>query len=281
MKLYLMTDLEGVAGVYCWENREDESRENHERRCRQRRWLAHEVSAAVDGFFSGGATEVIVNDGHGAGYTIDLEHMDPRAQVINGRERPRWLPYLDESSDATGIVGAHAKANTPGACLCHTMSSRIRDWSFNGISLGEMGIQAAIAGHCGVPFVFVTGDAHACKEMEELIPGIVTVPVKTGTSLFSALQMTPAAACEAIRKGAEQAMKVITEVEPFKLESPILFRDERYEPAFDDEKPPKHSRVINAHTREVEAEDIIDLMYKLYDYPEGWRPLEFTPAWKG
>jgi len=202
MKLYLMTDLEGVAGVYTWENRDDTSLENHERRCRQRRWLAHEVSSAVDGFFAGGATDVIVNDGHGAGYTI-------------------------------------------------------------------------------VPFVFATGDAHACREMEELIPGIVTVAVKTGTSLFSAIQMPPAEACKAIREGAEQAMKAIGDVEPFKLDSPILFRDERHQPTFDEEKPPEHSRVINAHTREVEAEDIIDLMHKIYDYPKDWKPLEFVPAWRG
>ena len=42
MKIYLVTDLEGVAGVCFWENRDDVSLENHERRCRQRRWLAEE-----------------------------------------------------------------------------------------------------------------------------------------------------------------------------------------------------------------------------------------------
>ena len=275
MKLYLMTDLEGVAGVYTWENREDESLENHERRMRQRRWLAKEVSAAADGFFTGGAVEVIVNDGHGAGYTIDLDDTDPRAVVINGRERPFWLPYLDETCDATGIVGGHAKAGTPSACLCHTMSGAIRDWTFNGISLGEMGLQAAIAGHYGVPFVFATGDAHACKEMEELIPGIVTVPVKWGMSRFSARQLPPQRACEAIREGAERAMGAIGKVEPFRLDSPIRFRDERVEATFDEENPPAHSKVVNAHVREVVADDIIELMNLIYDYPREWQPLEW------
>ncbi|MCD6350889.1 MAG: M55 family metallopeptidase, partial [Armatimonadetes bacterium] len=209
MKVYLMTDLEGVAGVYQWENRDDTSLENHERRVRQRRWLAEEVSAAVDGLYKGGATEVIVNDGHGAGYTIDLDHMDPRAWVINGQNRPFWLPYLDETCDATGLVGGHAKAGTEGACLYHTMSTAIRNWTFNGISLGEAGLQAAIAGHFGVPFVLVTGDAFLCKEMEELIPGVVTVPVKVGLSRTAALQCTPAEARELIREGAQEAMKRI------------------------------------------------------------------------
>ena len=280
MKVYLMTDLEGVAGVYTWENREDTSLENHERRCRQRRWLAGEVSAAVDGFYRGGATQVIVNDGHGAGYTIDLDHLDPRAIVINGLQRPFWLPYLDQSCEATGLVGAHAKASTPDACLCHTMSSAIRNWTFNGISLGEAGLQAAIAGHFGVPFVFISGDLHACREMEQLIPGIVAVPVKVGLSQKCALQLTPAKAQEMIRAGAEEAAKRAKEIEPFKLESPIVFRDERVEPTFDEENPPPHSRVINAHVREIEAEDIIDLMYKIYNYPRDFSPPPIPESWK-
>ncbi len=280
MKFYLMTDLEGVAGVYLWENRDDTSLENHERRCQQRRWLAEEVSAAVDGLYAGGATEVIVNDGHGAGYTIDLDHMDPRAEVINGLDRPFWLPYLDESCAATGIVGGHAKAGTEGACLWHTMGASIREWRFNDMALGEMGLQAATAGHFGVPFVLCTGDAWACKEMADLIPGVVTAPVKYGTSRLSALHCSPEESCRRIRQAAEKAMTVIDQIEPFKLDSPIHFVDERFEPIFDEENPPEGFNVIDAHTRETEAADIIELMCKIYGYDPNWRPLEFTPAWQ-
>ncbi|MFP3905148.1 MAG: M55 family metallopeptidase [Armatimonadota bacterium] len=275
MTFYLMTDLEGVAGVYQWENRDDTSRENHERRCRQRVWLAEEVNAAVDGFYTGGADEVIVNDGHGAGYSIDLDVIDPRPQIIHGQNRPFWLPFLDETCDATGIVGGHAKAGTPNANLCHTMSSAIRDWQFNGISLGEMGLQAAIAGHYGVPFTFCSGDAHACKEMEELIGGCVTVPVKWGTSTLSALTLPPQEARTRIREGAERALEVTNYVELFDLGSPVHFRDERKEPTFDEEEPGDFT-VIDAHTREIEAENIIELMYLIYDYPRDWQPLNVT-----
>jgi D-amino peptidase len=264
MKFYMMTDLEGVAGVYTWEHRADESPQNHEQRMRQRRWLAKEVSAAADGLYAGGATEVIVNDGHGAGYTMDLDHVDPRIDVITGMERPFWLPYLDATCDATGVVGGHAKAETPSGTLCHTMSLGIRNWSFNGISMGEMGLQAAIAGHYGVPFVLATGDLHACKEMEELIPGVVTCAVKVGMSRYSARTMPPARACEAIREAAAHALEAVGEVAPLKLESPITFVDEQVEAKFDEENPPAHSRVINAHTREIIADDIIDLMRKIY-----------------
>ena len=75
MKVYLMTDLEGVAGVWKFEERDDVSAENFECRMRARRLLTREVNAAVAGFFEGGATEVIVNDGHGAVYTLSLIHI--------------------------------------------------------------------------------------------------------------------------------------------------------------------------------------------------------------
>jgi len=275
MKIYLMTDLEGVAGVYEGENRADESLENHERRCRQRRWLAREVNAAAEGFFAGGATGVIVNDGHGAGYTIDVEELDPRVEVIHGRERPQWLPYLDGTCAGTGIVGAHAKAATPGAALCHTMSKNVKDYSINGISIGEMGIQALIAGHYGVPFIFCSGDFFACREIEALVPGCETVAVKTGMSTLSAKTVPPAKAAELIREGARRSIAAIGRVNPLDLEKPLRFRDEFYEPRFDTRNPPPHSRVIDEYTREIEAEDVVDLMYKIYPgFDPGWRPTQ-------
>ncbi len=275
MKFYLMTDYEGVAGVYLWENRDDESLENFERRMRGRRLLAEEVNAAVDGFHRGGASQVIVNDGHGAGYTIDLDLLDERPLVIHGSNRPFWLPYLDESCAATGLLGAHAKAGTPSANLAHTMSKPIADYSINGLSIGEAGLQAAIAGHFGVPFVYISGDAHACVEMEQLIPGIVTVPVKVGTGLTGAVTLPPQEAREKIRAGAAEAMKLIGKIEPFKVQYPLIFREERKEPCFDEWNPPAHSRVLDTRTREIEAADIIDLCNKLYGYDPEFRPLTY------
>jgi len=279
MKVYLMTDLEGVAGVFSWENRDDVSHFNAARRLRLGRWLAEEVNAAVDGFIAGGATDVIVNDGHGAGATIDLDVADPRARYLHGRNRPFWLPYLDASCDATGIVGAHAKAGTRSGNLYHTMSEGIRDWSFNGISVGEMGLQALIAGYYGVPFVFATGDAWACREIEELIPGCVTVPVKWGTSRFSALTLAPQEARERIRAGAERAMEVIGQVEPLTLDSPVLMYDERVEATFDDETPDQDGvTILDRHTRLIEGDDLMDVLFKLYPhYDREWQPLRWEP----
>jgi D-amino peptidase len=273
LKVYVVTDLEGVAGVYQWENRDDTSLENHERRVRQRRWLAEEVNAAARGFFAGGATEVLVNDGHGAGYTIDIGLIDPRVQVFHGTQRPNYCTGLDETCDAIASVGTHAKAGTGGANLRHTMGQAIRGYWLNGVSVGETGWQAFYAGHFGVPFIFCAGDAWACREMQELVPGCVVAPVKTGTSTLSALTWAPVRAREIIEEAAERAMSEIGEIDPLEVGSPVVFREERYEPSFDPENPPRHSRVIDSHTREVEAEDMKQLFDMIYGYDPEWEGL--------
>lgn len=267
MKVYLMTDLEGVAGVWKFEERDDVSAENFECRMRARRLLTREVNAAVAGFFEGGATEVIVNDGHGAGYTIDVELLDERVTVVHGKERPFWLPLLDATCDATALVGAHAKAATAGANLCHSMNLTVRNYTFNGISHGEIGMQAMIAGHYGVPMIFLSGDAYACREVEGFIPGITTAAVKQGLSRLSAASMAPPAACRLIQAQAKRAMGTIGQIEPYGIPGPLVFRDERYAPSFDPENPPAVGTVIDAHTLEIKAPDIIELFYLKYGYP--------------
>jgi D-amino peptidase len=271
MKIYMMTDLEGVAGVTDFEDRTSDTHDKHETRVRMRRLLTGEVNTAIDGLFEAGATQVIVNDGHGAGYTIDFEQLDARAQIIHGHERPVWLPLLDETCDATLLVGAHAKANSPPATTCHTMSKAIKDWSINDISIGEMGLQALIAGHFGVPMIFVSGDAYACREISALIPGIVTVAVKRGLSMRSAVSWTPHKAGQIIRAGVQRALEQRDKIKPLRFDSPLIFRDERYDETWTEPSENPDIQIINSSTRQIKADDIMDLLHKLYGYPKDYR----------
>ncbi len=270
MKIYLMTDLEGVAGVYSWDNKSGSSDDPQfvEERLRRRRWLAEEINATACGFFDGGASDVWAYEGHGD--SIDIGVIDPRVRVIKGRDRPVPFLGLDESFAAIGSVGTHSKAETFGGCLYHTGGKDIRGQWLNGISVGETGYQAFLAGYFGVPFVFCAGDAWACKEMEELVPGCVTVPVKVGLSRLSAKTLTPKRSCEVIYQGALEAAQRIDQVEPLKLESPVVLRIEWRTRFYDPENPPEFSRVIDSHTVEIEAENMRELVARGTD-PD-WRP---------
>ncbi len=271
MKIYMMTDLEGVAGVTDFEDRNTDTHDNHEKRMQMKRLLTGEVNAAIDGLFEGGATQVIVNDGHGGGYTIDFESFDSRAQIVHGHNRPFWLPLLDDTCDATILVGAHAKAESPPGTNYHTMSKAVKDWSLNGVSFGEMGLQAFIAGYFNVPMVFVSGEAYACREISDLIPGIVTAAVKRGLSRRSAVSWAPQKARDMIRDGVKQALEQRDKIKPVRFDPPLIFRDERHDDTWKKPSDNPDISVINPRTREVKADDIMDLLNKMYGYDKDYR----------
>ena len=215
MRILLMTDMEGVAGV---KNSDDwclpDSR-YYEVGCRL---LTREVNAAVDGFFAAGAKYILVADGHGAG-GIDIEGLDPRVEYARGW--PAGFPFgLEPAFTGIAWVGQHAKASTELAHLAHTQSFHYIDLSVNGVSIGEFGQLALCAAEMGVPAFFGSGDLAFTKEAEALTPGIITCPVKRGVTPGTgedctmkeyrvrnagAIHTPPAAARTMIRQAAEAA----------------------------------------------------------------------------
>lgn len=228
MKIYIMTDLEGVSGVVAWEERKDESPWNIRMRRQKARLLTGEVNAAVDGAFSAGATELVVDDSHGGAYTIDFEQLDSRARIVHGRERPRIMAGIDESFDGMLFVGAHAMARTQGAVLYHTMSRETREIRINGKPIGELGIFAFVAGAFGVPTLMVTGDTAACREAEALLPGVTAVAVKEGYSRYSALSWSPTRAREMIRGAAHDCIARRAKVKPLVFEPPFSYQEDTF-----------------------------------------------------
>lgn len=217
MKLYLMTDMEGVAGVMdVWNWCRPEGRHYDMGRA----FLTGEVNAAIEGFCAAGATEIVVSDAHGAG-GIDPSLLDARAELMRGW--PDGYPFLlDASYDAIAWIGQHAKAGTAYAHLPHTGWFNVLNRSLNGIAIGEFGEMAFCAGALGVPVIFASGDRAFCEEAKRLVPDLEPVCVKRGTTTgtgevltteqygqfaTSAVHLAPARARELIRAGAERALR--------------------------------------------------------------------------
>ena len=176
MKAYIMTDLEGVAGVQRWA----QTREPGPLKEQAMRLLTAEVNAAVDGVLDVAPdADIVVWDGHGNG-GLDVEQLHPAARLIpRGPISPPY--YLDEGFDALYFVGQHAMAGTPDAPLSHTYSSRSIDYyKLNGVAMGEFGCRAALAGTLGIPTVFLSGDDKAVAEAQALIPALHGASVKQG-----------------------------------------------------------------------------------------------------
>jgi D-aminopeptidase len=174
VKVFIITDLEGVNGVLNFPDWCVPEGRRNETACR---FLTEEVNAAVAGFFEGGATEVIVLDGHGSGGSIRGEMLDPRAALQRGA---KTLPTFNDDCDVAAFIGQHAKAGTPNAHLAHTQTGDAVDFRINGVSIGEFGQLSYGFYELGIPVIFASGDLALTREAKELIPGIFTVAVKEG-----------------------------------------------------------------------------------------------------
>jgi D-amino peptidase len=214
----VISDMEGVAGITKWEQCEGGEPLFEE----GRKLYTEEINAAVRGAKAAGADEIVVMDCHGAGkgWTFNSllpELLDPDCEWIVQNEWTEYTEFLEEGCDAALFVAMHAKAGTPNAVQSHTISGKdYRDLRFNGVSVGETGINAALCGTWGCPVVLVTGDGAACREAAELLGSqLETVAVKQGLGRFSARHVPPVRARKLIEEGAKRALEKRDRITPY------------------------------------------------------------------
>lgn len=220
VKIYISVDMEGISGVALREQVSVGTPEYNE----ARQLYIGDANAALEGALEGGASEVIVADMHGRGFHFPLDRLDARARYLMGGGHWPRFPFL-EGSAALFLVGYHAMAGTPEAVRDHTMdSANWQELSINGRPVGEVGIDAAIAGHYGIPVMLVTGDDKVCAQARELLGDIETAEVKKGVARHRALFLPPPVARGLIREKARRAVERIGQVAPFRLEGPVEIR---------------------------------------------------------
>jgi len=220
IKIYVMTDLEGVSGVFKFAQTREKDSPLNIQACE---YFMGDLAAVVRGLRDGGADEVVVIDGHGS--QAILPHlMEPGAKYVTGLPRPGHGPWsLDESYAGVVQFGAHAMKGTPDGVLNHTQSSKTenRYW-YNGIESGELAQFALVAGHYGVPTILVSGDVAACREATKFFgPECVTVAVKEGVSREAAILYPFEETRRALYEGAKKAVAAIPKCKPYVLEMPI------------------------------------------------------------
>jgi D-amino peptidase len=222
MKILIATDMEGITGVTTW----DQVTPGHAEYARFRRLMTQDVNAAIRGAYDAGAEEVIVADGHWNGANILIEELDPRACLNTGSPSPfSMMQGIDETVDGVMFVGYHARNGSPDAILDHTWSSRtVANVWLNDLLTGEYGLNAAVAGHFGVPIIMVSGDQTACAQVVELLGEVETAVVKQASGRFAAECLAPAVTHDMICLSAERAVERLAEGEapdPFELDMPI------------------------------------------------------------
>ena len=221
MKVFVSADLEGVAGVVHEEHVARDGREHD----RARKLMTQEVNAAVEGALEAGATEILVNDSHGTMRNIIPEELHEAAELITGSPKPlSMMQGIDNTFDAAFFVGYHAMPSGFPSVMGHTYYGRIvYNVRVKNKTMGETGINAAVAGYYNVPVVLITGDETVTKEAIELLGNVETVAVKKAVGRYAAQCLTPVKARKLIKEAASKALKRIDEFKPFKLEPPITF----------------------------------------------------------
>jgi D-amino peptidase len=217
--IFLITDAEGVAGI-CRQDQTDPKDQE------LRQLLTGEVNAAVEGFYAGGADEVIVWDGHDGSQTLSALTIHPRAKLIIGK-----LPVsmtLERRYSALAFVGQHARADRKGGIMAHSFSSLgIQTMLMNGKPVGEIEMLAATAGAFNTPVIFLSGDQAAADDLHAIVPEAVLAVVKEGLSNYICISMSSAAARDLIRSRATSAMKQLGSIKPYKVEGPVTIQIER------------------------------------------------------
>ena len=256
LKVFISADMEGVAGAVTSEQLGPAGFEYQ----RAREWMTAEVLAAIDGARVAGATEIVVADAHGNGQNLLIDRLPDDVTVIRSWPRPlMMMEGIDSTFDAAVFLGYHSATTNPTGVRAHTISSaRLAGVFLNGTAMAESGINAAIAGHFGVPVVMISGDDAAVREAQALIGPIEGAEVKRAISFHSAATMTPAAAQTLIRGRVQSGIARRAELQPFVMRAPIRLdvTFKNYRPAEMLAYLPIVERV-DAHTVRFMANDMV------------------------
>lgn len=227
MKIYIVCDLEGTAGVADQIHQCSFTHDSYEKEyipgkygpfyLQARRLATLELNAAVEGILEAGASEIWAWDGHcgfPGGLDVELLHPECRLVMAAGDGGPAGL---DASFDALIMVGLHAKKGTPAAPQAHMIFPGLL---WNGEEIGEIGMTAATAGALEIPLIFISGDRAAVREARAFAPDIEAIITKE--PLFShvagifdkvpVLSLSPQKSRDLIRAGARRAVERIAEI---------------------------------------------------------------------
>lgn len=218
-KIYISADMEGVAGAVTAEQLGPSGFEYE----RFRKFMTAEVNAAITAAREAGAGEILVSDSHGNGQNLLLELLPDDVMVVRSWPRPlAMMAGIDSTFDGVIFIGYHASTTNPEGVRAHTMSSaRLTAVRLNGVEVPEAGINAAIAGHFGVPVIMVSGDDAAVEETREVVGDVEGAVVKWNYGFHSARTLTPAAATSLIASTVRDALGRLEDFEPVVIDTPV------------------------------------------------------------
>ncbi len=212
MKIYISADMEGATGVV----RAEQTRSTDQEYSFGKAMQTHDLLAAIEGAFDGGADEVLINDSHARMINISPEDMpgsEGRLRIISGTPKQLGMMEGIKGCDGAFFLCYHAMAGTSEAVLDHTISGKaVYRAVLNGRESGETGLNAAVCGYFGVPVALITGDDATAREAKGLLgDSLLTCEVKSGISHAAASCLPPETTFGMIRERASEAVRRISQ----------------------------------------------------------------------
>jgi D-amino peptidase len=242
MKVYVVCDLEGVAGVVDFKKQCMKDGAYYQQAIRV---ATQELNALIDGLIDGGATEIYAWPEHGdfpGGIDFEIIHSECNLIMYAGDGGPAGF---DDSFDAMVLHGFHGMAGAANGVLSHSFDPLPRNIWFDDKLIGEIAMNIYGFSEHNVPCIMVTGDQAAVDEAKAHIPNIEEAPIKWGLAekeklgaltVRQAISLSPAKAREKIREAAERAMQRVSEFKPLKLKKPFTLKVEYIEPKYANDK---------------------------------------------
>jgi D-amino peptidase len=218
--IFVSIDMEGCATLVHWDEVRPSDSAPYQR---ARRLMTAEANAVIEGAYAGGAARVIINDSHSTMRNLMIEELDARATVVSGRvKRDFMLQGLSEECAAAFFIGYHGAIGDTRAVMGHTYSPRvIYECRLNGEPVSELPINAAFAGHFGVPVALVSADATTLAEAARVLPWALAVETKQSIGYYAADCRSPQAVRADLRETSERAVRSLGAFEPLRLELPL------------------------------------------------------------
>ncbi len=256
MKFLVMTDIEGVTGVTTFAQAENSEF--------GREMLMNDLKAVLEGIKKAGG-EAVVYDMHTDGRNVDISQID--VPVVMGKPiLGKHYRGVGNGFDGLFLVGLHTMQHCPNALLAHSYLREYDAIYINGRLVGEIGVEAALAGEQGIPLKFISGDDLGCEEGEMLIKDLVTCPVKKSLTEDTAVCLPPVKTAEMLREAAERAVK--TKVEPFRLQAPYEIKIEFSKCSYLDTMRRLHPEIfVDERTVRMCGDHLLELwsQYLLYE----------------
>jgi D-amino peptidase len=255
----MITDMEGVDGVFDEELQCDPWKSP--RWEESRKLLTGEINAAVDGLYEGGATDVVVLDGHWSGSNLSVSDIHPKARLLTGQVPKTFT--LDRSYSAMIFIGQHAMAGADKGILSHTEDpAGIQNVWVNTMPVGEIGLNLMVAASFGIPTIMLSGDTAACRELQALVPQAECAEVKSGVSRTGGLMLPHSVACALIREKCRHAMERLGEFKPYQVREPVEIKVEYSTVGTREISPREGVERLNDRTWVIRGKNFMDAWYK-------------------